>query len=148
MGEVLNFRPAGSGDGGSGNEGGGAGQGGNGNGNSNGNGQGANGRKRAAGKSGGVNASRAKVRPDGRVDAPAPPNRGAVQLWQLSHGIDDLVRDAILQKQASVDEVAAVLAHRLGTLIATSDKAAALSDFCCQLIRRLNPGSDTGPAAG
>lgn len=74
-----------------------------------------------------------------------PESRETVQLWQVSQEIDAVVKEAILTRGLPPAEVAAVLAHRLGTLVAVSGNAPALTAFCETILRRLAGGSEPLP---
>lgn len=74
-----------------------------------------------------------------------PPDRDTVKLWQVAEAIDEIIKDAVLQQNLNPREVAAVLAHRLGNLIQTTESPHELLEFCEQLIERLNPKPETDP---
>lgn len=74
-----------------------------------------------------------------------PPERDTVKLWQMAEQIDDIIKDAVLQQNLNPREVAAVLAHRLGNLIQTTESPHELLEFCEQLIEKLNPKPETDP---
>lgn len=87
-------------------------------------------------------------KPEGGAETRTP-DRESVLLWQMAQDIDAIVRHAILEKKLTSAEVAAVLAHRLGTLIALDDRSPeALSEFCCRILRRIGLGDDSGSHAG
>ena len=67
---------------------------------------------------------------------PPKVTRDTVQLWRFSQQIDSLIQEAVVETHLSGDEVAAVLAHRLGTLIATSDNSEVLREFCERVVGR------------
>lgn len=67
-----------------------------------------------------------------------PESRETVLLWQLSQEFDALLQYAIVDQKLPPEEVAAMLAHRLGTLISTTDSASILTEFCNRLISRLS----------
>ena len=66
-------------------------------------------------------------------------NREGVLLWQFSQVVDEAITHAILEKGSKPEEVAAILAHRLGTLIDSTERADALKEFCIQLLQKLSP---------
>lgn len=68
-----------------------------------------------------------------------PESRETVLLWQLSQQLDALFQFAVVEQKLPPEEVAAMVAHRLGTLITTTDKSSLLADFCCRIVSRLNP---------
>lgn len=70
------------------------------------------------------------------------PNRESVLLWQFSENVDDAIRKAVLEQNLKPEEVAAILAHRLGTLINTTEGGETLLQFCLKVIERLNPKSE------
>lgn len=65
------------------------------------------------------------------------PEKETVMLWQLSESIDDSIRFAVLDQKLKTEEVAAILAHRLGTLINLSESPEKLVEFCVQLVKNL-----------
>lgn len=89
--------------------------------------------RRAQGKSKG-NTKRANAVP--RID------RETYELWTLSQDIDALVTKAVAEKGLALEEVAAILAHRLGTLAVASKDPEKLVGFCASLLERLAGGSD------
>ena len=68
-----------------------------------------------------------------------PESRETVKLWQLSQQLDALFQVAIVEQNLPAEEVAAMVAHRLGTLISTTEKSALLAQFCFRIVHRLNP---------
>lgn len=64
------------------------------------------------------------------------------ELWTLSQDIDSLVTNAVARKGLALEEVAAILAHRLGTLASASSHPDKLLAFCTSLLERLQGGPD------
>ncbi len=85
--------------------------------------------------------------PNGQV-LPPPVNKETYQLWELSRDFDSLVTNAIVAGGIPPEEVAAVLAHRLGTLIGVTEQRDELLTFCTNLIKRLNLPDDSNDEAG
>ena len=75
------------------------------------------------------------------------PDGQTVRLWRLSMEIDDLIKKGVLDYSLPPDEIAAIVAHRLGTLISCCEKPVDLSKFCCNIIERMNSNSKTGEPA-
>ncbi|BBH53198.1 hypothetical protein [Fluviispira sanaruensis] len=75
------------------------------------------------------------------------PDALTVKLWRFSMEIDDLITKGAINDSLPPDEIAAILAHRLGTLISCSDKSVELSEFCCHIIERMNSRRETGEPA-
>ena len=65
-------------------------------------------------------------------------SRDTVQLWRFSQEIDEVLSRAIVETHLAPEDVAAVLAHRLGTLITMSDDPVVLTQFCQKLLERLS----------
>ena len=77
-----------------------------------------------------------------------PPDAQSIRLWRFSMEIDDLIKKGVVHDSLSPDEIAAVLAHRLGTLISCCDQPVELARFCNDIIDRLNlPKPKTGEPA-
>jgi hypothetical protein len=72
-----------------------------------------------------------------KTEKTAAPNARTVKLWNFSLDVDDLVTKAVSQSGLSPDEVASVLAHRLGTLIGCCEHPTELNEFCVHIIQRL-----------
>ena len=73
-----------------------------------------------------------------------PPNSQTILLWKLSLEIDDIIKENVVNKDLSIDEIAAILAHRLGSLIACSPNSKKTSEFCIDLIKKLVGKSGVG----
>lgn len=74
---------------------------------------------------------------ENKKDGKKPPSQQEIFLWQVAQSLDEVVKDAIINKGLAPNEVASVIAHRLGTLISTADSPAILQKFCVELIHRL-----------
>lgn len=70
-----------------------------------------------------------------------------VRLWRLSMAIDDLIKQGVLDDSLPPDEIAAILAHRLGTLISCTERSEELAQFCCHIIQRMNSKQKMGEPA-
>ncbi|MEN9529901.1 MAG: hypothetical protein RI932_1774 [Pseudomonadota bacterium] len=70
----------------------------------------------------------------------------SIKVWWISQEFDELIRKAVLDKHIPVEELAAVMAHRLGTLLMTSDRTPELTLFCMKVISKItnqpHPGSN------
>ena len=77
------------------------------------------------------------IPPEHQRDPKKPPTQQEVFLWQTAQSSDEVVKDAIINKGLAPNEVASVIAHRLGTLISTTDSPDVLQKFCVELIHRL-----------
>lgn len=75
------------------------------------------------------------------------PDAQTVKLWRLSMEIDDLIKKGVLDDSLPPDEIAAIVAHRLGTLISCCENPIELSKFCCHIIERMNSNCITGEPA-
>lgn len=74
-----------------------------------------------------------------KAQNPAPePSGNTLKLWHFSLSIDKLITDAVAYEKLPPDEVAAMLAHRLGALIKASENSHELLPFCLQVIEKLN----------
>lgn len=60
------------------------------------------------------------------------------KLWHFSLAIDKLITEGVTYEKLSPDEVAAMLAHRLGSLIKASESSPELMSFCFNVIEKLN----------
>ena len=93
--------------------------------------------RRAQGKTQGTTKGNTKRRPTApHID------KETYELWTLSQDIDGLVTNAVAQKGLALEEVAAILAHRLGTLVSASQNPDKLVAFCSALLERLQGGHD------
>jgi hypothetical protein len=75
------------------------------------------------------------------------PDAQTIKLWRLSMEIDDLIKKGVLDDSLPPDEIAAILSHRLGTLISCCEKPSELSQFCSHIIERMNSNCITGEPA-
>ncbi|MBM3381699.1 MAG: hypothetical protein FJY29_04580 [Betaproteobacteria bacterium] len=70
----------------------------------------------------------------------------SIKVWWISQEFDDLIRKAVLDKHIPVEELAAVMAHRLGTLLMSSERTPELTLFCMKVISKItnqpHPGSN------
>ena len=77
-----------------------------------------------------------------------PIDRDTYHLWQLSHDLDRIITEGIVDKGLKIEEVSAVLAHRLGSLMKRAENPEKILAFCESLARRLvegeNPPKETG----
>ena len=64
-----------------------------------------------------------------------PPKKAAVKLMRLADEIDSIIVDAVTSRNLEARDVAAVLAHRLGTLVRTLDEKGELLDLCASVAR-------------
>jgi hypothetical protein len=73
-------------------------------------------------------------------------NPESIKLWWISQEFDVLIRKAVLEKHIPVEELAAVMAHRLGSLLLVSERTPDLTLFCMKLISKITnqpqPGSN------
>jgi hypothetical protein len=67
----------------------------------------------------------------------APIDRETYYLWQLSQNIDHIVTEGVIGQSLKVEEVAAVLAHRLATLAKRADNPTKLLEFCQSLLNKI-----------
>jgi hypothetical protein len=74
-------------------------------------------------------------------------DRDTYELWMLSQDVDALLLRAVAEKGLALEEVAAILAHRLGTLVGRAEHPERLLAFCQSLLERLQ-GPDQGPGPG
>ena len=66
------------------------------------------------------------------------PDSTTLKLWYLSQEFDKLVTQGILKQNLKPEELAAMIAHRLGALIKCSENQAELVAFCTTVIERVN----------
>ena len=69
----------------------------------------------------------------------APKNKTdkeAVKLIKMADAIDAIVLEAIDSKELDPEDVAAVLAHRLGTFLNHIDEKISLWEFCEKVLRK------------
>ena len=73
-------------------------------------------------------------------------NAESIKLWWISQEFDELIRRAVLEKHIPVEELSAVMAHRLGTLLMVSERTPELTLFCMKIISKITnqpkPGSN------
>ncbi len=74
---------------------------------------------------------------------PAPTSE-VVKLWRLSLAMDDLIKSGVVDDQLPPDEIAAIFANRLGTLIGCCENSQELSKFCTEIIERMTCESKKG----
>jgi hypothetical protein len=74
--------------------------------------------------------------------------KSTYNLWDFSKQIDELVTHSIVHKGLPPEEVATILAHRLGTLVGVTERRDELLTFCVALLKRLNLPNDTSDEAG
>lgn len=76
----------------------------------------------------------------------APVNSESIKLWWISQEFDDLIRKAVIDKHIPAEELAAVMAHRLGTLLMVSERTPEMTLFCMKIISKItnqpHPGSN------
>lgn len=72
-----------------------------------------------------------------RANRVQPPKKETVALWQMSQDIDQILIDGITTKDLDPHEVAAIMAHRLGSLINSCEDPDMILDFCLNIIHRL-----------
>jgi hypothetical protein len=94
---------------------------------------------------GGAPSERAQLKPK-PTKKKEPLNSESIKVWWISQEFDDLIRKAVLDKHIPVEELAAVMAHRLGTLLMTSERSPELTLFCMKVISKItnqpHPGSN------
>lgn len=74
-------------------------------------------------------------------------NAESIKLWWISQEFDELIRKAVIDKHIPVEELSAVMAHRLGTLLLLSEKTPELTLFCLKLISKITHQKTTGSNA-
>jgi hypothetical protein len=74
-------------------------------------------------------------------------NAESIKLWWISQEFDELIRKAVLEKHIPVEELSAVMAHRLGSLLVVSDKTPELTLFCLKIISKITNQKSTGSNA-
>lgn len=79
-----------------------------------------------------------------QLETPALPTSEVVKLWRLSLAMDDLIKSGVIDDQLPPDEVAAIFANRLGTLIGCCENSHELAKFCMEIIERMNSESKKG----
>ncbi len=70
------------------------------------------------------------------------PSSEVVKLWRLSLAMDELIKSGVLDDNLSLDEIATILANRLGSLIHCTDNPKQLAQFCISVIERMNKGDE------
>jgi hypothetical protein len=58
-------------------------------------------------------------------------------LWMFSRDIDTLMARYMFEHNLKVQEIAAILSHRLGGLVATTENPERLEEFCQTVMRRM-----------
>lgn len=66
-------------------------------------------------------------------------------LWMFSRDVDNLISKFVVEHRLPAKEVAAVLAHRLGQLIAVTPEKGLLVPFCQKVIARVSGKSPDDP---
>lgn len=66
------------------------------------------------------------------------PSSEVIKLWRLSLAMDDLIKEGVLQDKLPPDEIATILANRLGHLIGCCENPSELAKFCTEIIKRMN----------
>ncbi|NBX18914.1 MAG: hypothetical protein EBR09_16300 [Proteobacteria bacterium] len=74
-------------------------------------------------------------------------NAESIKLWWISQEFDELIRKAVLEKHIPVEELSAVMAHRLGSLLVVSDRTPELTLFCMKIISKITNQKSTGSNA-
>lgn len=73
-------------------------------------------------------------------------NSESIKLWWISQEFDDLIRKAVIDKHIPAEELAAVMAHRLGTLLMVSERTPEMTLFCMKIISKItnqpHPGTN------
>lgn len=64
-------------------------------------------------------------------------NAESIKLWWISQEFDELIRKAVIDKHIPVEELSAVMAHRLGSLLVVSERTPELTLFCLKLISKI-----------
>jgi hypothetical protein len=88
-----------------------------------------------------------------RKDSPALPEHAAPEtsvkskvpkidketylLWMFSKDIDDLITRYMFEHHLKAHELAAILSHRLGQLVATTEQPERLEEFCQNVLKRM-----------
>lgn len=58
-------------------------------------------------------------------------------LWMFSKDVDDLITRYMFEHHLKAHELAAILSHRLGQLVATTEQPERLEEFCQNVLRRM-----------
>jgi hypothetical protein len=74
-------------------------------------------------------------------------NAESIKVWWISQEFDELIRKAVVDKHIPVEELTAVMAHRLGTLLNVSERKPELTLFCLKLISKITNQSEDGSNA-
>ncbi|MFZ9519608.1 MAG: hypothetical protein ACO3A4_03945 [Silvanigrellaceae bacterium] len=74
-------------------------------------------------------------------------NAESIKLWWISQEFDELIRKAIIDKHIPVEELSAVMAHRLGSLLMVSERTPELTLFCLKLISKITNQKESGSNA-
>ena len=98
-------------------------------------------------KTGQHNSSGHKAKIQSKKKKNEAPNSESIKLWWISQEFDDLIRKAVLDKHIPVEELAAVMAHRLGNLLMVSERTPELTLFCLKIISKITNQPNTGSNA-
>jgi len=74
-------------------------------------------------------------------------NAESIKLWWISQEFDELIRKAVIDKHIPVEELSAVMAHRLGSLLVVSDRTPELTLFCLKIISKITNQKSSGSNA-
>jgi uncharacterized protein (DUF305 family) len=70
-------------------------------------------------------------------DKKRPVDKETYLLWMFSKDIDAVLSKYMLEHHLKATELAAILSHRLGGLVATTEHPEKLSEFCENVMRRM-----------
>lgn len=74
-------------------------------------------------------------------------NAESIKLWWISQEFDELIRKAVIEKHIPVEELSAVMAHRLGSLLVVSERTPELTLFCLKIISKITNQKESGTNA-
>ncbi|MEN9809185.1 MAG: hypothetical protein RLZZ488_752 [Pseudomonadota bacterium] len=74
-------------------------------------------------------------------------NAASIKLWWISQEFDELIRKAVIEKHIPVEELSAVMAHRLGSLLVVSERTPELTLFCMKVISKITNQKESGSNA-
>lgn len=74
-------------------------------------------------------------------------NAASIKLWWISQEFDELIRKAVIEKHIPVEELSAVMAHRLGSLLVVSERTPELALFCMKVISKITNQKESGSNA-
>lgn len=63
------------------------------------------------------------------------PDSRLIKMWRLSEAIDSVVHSS-LKEGVAPDEIAAIIANRLGMCLAAQGAPEPLVQYCCQVVQR------------